>query len=108
MLVSMHRYLHCPACHGALALDIFDKTTVGIREGLLSCGACGIVYPIAQHIPRMVPAYLFDASDFCRRHSDASHMGESLRWFHEVRPKSTRSEPYPPWNANRMNSQGCQ
>jgi SAM-dependent methyltransferase len=71
MLTSMHRYLRCPACYGALALDIFDKTTAGIREGLLTCGACGTVYPITQHIPRMVPTYLFDASDFCRRHSIA-------------------------------------
>ncbi|EGJ51985.1 methyltransferase domain-containing protein [Desulfocurvibacter africanus] len=84
MLKSMHRYLHCPACKADLALDIFDKTVVGISAGILTCTACSTIYPIVDHIPRMVPSYLFDASSFFEAHSLS--LDRMLRsWPDEVR-----------------------
>lgn len=69
MLTSLLECLCCPVCKSDLLLKTLDKTQLGIREGLLICKHCNILYPISNFIPRMVPFNLYDAVSFCTTHS---------------------------------------
>lgn len=65
---NMIALLHCPACKAELDLTVWAEEDGDIREGLLSCTSCGTVYPIAGHIPHMVPVSLYYDPDFVSRH----------------------------------------
>lgn len=69
MLISLVDNLCCPVCKSDLLLKQYDKTPLGVREGLLICKPCNIVYPISNFIPRMVPASLYDSATFCKTYS---------------------------------------
>ena len=69
MLTSLLECMCCPVCKSDLLLKTFEKTPLGVREGILVCKHCNIVYPISNFIPRMVPTSLYDSVTFCNTHS---------------------------------------
>jgi ubiquinone/menaquinone biosynthesis C-methylase UbiE/uncharacterized protein YbaR (Trm112 family) len=47
----------CPECHGNLALEsVWPERAEPVEKGALACQGCGRTYPIANGIPRFVPA----------------------------------------------------
>lgn len=48
------RYLHCPSCHGDLALEDAQRAEDRVQTGTLRCRNCANAYPIRDHIPRFV------------------------------------------------------
>ena len=52
--------LVCPTCKGQLLLDVEEEYGGEIIEGSLSCESCGVVYPIEDTIPNMLPPSLRD------------------------------------------------
>lgn len=54
MKKSLVKYLFCPSCKRQLMLKQFVEDSSGIEEGLLSCGMCGIDFPIINGIPRLL------------------------------------------------------
>lgn len=69
MLRSSLNIMCCPCCKGNLELEIFEKKLGRIREGLLSCLMCRTSYIVCNYIPRMVPQYLYENSEFCDKYS---------------------------------------
>lgn len=58
--------LACPACGGALRLEVYDEPAE-IESGLLTC-ACGAWFPVLNGIPRMLLGELRgDYTDFVKR-----------------------------------------
>lgn len=69
MHIDIIGIMRCPACKAKLSLTVYAAGNSGeIREGLLTCTACGTLYPITDHIPRMVPTTLFHDPDFLVRY----------------------------------------
>ncbi len=54
--------LVCPACKSGLALTVHSQDNTDIMEGLLSCGACHLAYPIRRGVPRFVDDGAYAAS----------------------------------------------
>lgn len=62
-------HLACPGCRGELRLEVLDGDGVRVREGVLTCESCGVWYPIAAGVPRLVSGALrADHTAFARRH----------------------------------------
>lgn len=76
MHIDIIGIMRCPACKATLSLTVYAAGNNGeVREGLLTCTSCSTVYPITDHIPRMVPTALFYDPDFLARHSvDSSRL----------------------------------
>lgn len=53
---SLLQYLVCPACRGALDLDVAARDAQEIETGSLRCRPCASVYPIVLGVPRFVPS----------------------------------------------------
>jgi uncharacterized protein len=47
--------LRCPVCRGELTLISDEKQGDEILRGRLTCGKCGVDYPIADGIPDLLP-----------------------------------------------------
>jgi SAM-dependent methyltransferase/uncharacterized protein YbaR (Trm112 family) len=47
--------LRCPTCVAVLDLEVLTARVDEIAEGALRCRKCGTLYPIIDHIPRMLP-----------------------------------------------------
>jgi len=47
--------LCCPVCKGDLALEVKNENEMEILEGELRCAACGVIYPIHEGIPNLLP-----------------------------------------------------
>jgi uncharacterized protein YbaR (Trm112 family) len=47
--------LCCPVCKGDLALIVESEDEVEILEGVLTCPACRVDYPIHEGIPNLLP-----------------------------------------------------
>jgi SAM-dependent methyltransferase/uncharacterized protein YbaR (Trm112 family) len=66
--------LRCPACSGALALEVRAAEGARVIEGALRC-SCGRVFPVAAGVPRILPDHLAATllsqhPRFFARHSD--------------------------------------
>jgi len=46
----------CPGCRGNIKLQTSISDNGEVKEGRLVCSACGSIYPVANYIPRFVPA----------------------------------------------------
>ncbi len=46
--------LRCPDCKGELELEVKEQIEGEIEQGELSCGKCGVSYPIEEGIPNML------------------------------------------------------
>lgn len=62
----MHRDLMerlvCPACRGALALQVQEQSGEHVESGVLLCPACTVEYPIVRFVPRFVAAENYSSS----------------------------------------------
>ena len=47
--------LRCPICVTRLDMEVFSARVDEVAEGALHCRTCNAVYPIIDHIPRMLP-----------------------------------------------------
>ena len=54
MKVAVQTYLRCPHCRGSLDLRAFRVESDEVMDGCFACG-CGIVYPIIDGVPRLLP-----------------------------------------------------
>ncbi|MCQ8894557.1 MAG: methytransferase partner Trm112 [Methanolinea sp.] len=52
---SLLPILCCPVCKGDLSLKVTVENDIEIVEGELSCPTCGVVYPISEGIPDLLP-----------------------------------------------------
>jgi len=52
---SLMDILCCPVCKGDLALEVKNENEMEILEGELRCAACGVIYPIHEGIPNLLP-----------------------------------------------------
>lgn len=52
---SLLPILCCPTCKGDLDLSVVEEDESEILEGSLYCSACGVVYPIKEGIPDLLP-----------------------------------------------------
>lgn len=53
---SLLEIVCCPVCRGDLELVVsFEDEGGEVIEGLLSCAACGVDYPIEDGIPNLLP-----------------------------------------------------
>ena len=48
--------LRCPTCVARVDLEAFATRGDQIVDGALRCPVCRTVYPIIDHIPRMLPS----------------------------------------------------
>jgi len=55
MREQLVRILRCPTCIARLELETFATRGDQIVEGALRCVTCRAVYPVIDHIPRMLP-----------------------------------------------------
>src|SRR5438445_11357094 len=72
MKLTAQKLLVCPRCQSSLALETLEAEADEVIDGRLRC-ACGIVYPIIQGVPRMLPPDLIpsledDYAEFFERH----------------------------------------
>jgi uncharacterized protein YbaR (Trm112 family) len=49
--------LCCPVCKGDLVLTVTREDEREIQEGTLTCGKCGVDYPIQEGIPDLLPRH---------------------------------------------------
>jgi len=52
---SLLPILCCPVCKGDLVLAVTEEDATEIIGGTLSCPACGVIYPIEDGIPDLLP-----------------------------------------------------
>jgi len=53
---SLMEILACPMCkHHPLELKVDEENEKEIVSGSLRCGKCGLIYPIEDGIPNMLP-----------------------------------------------------
>ena len=75
-------WLICPACRGALALTRAVPHAGDVVEGELRCGSCGVTYPIARGVPRLLPPALAVEAI-----ATAERFGYEWTRFAEIRPE---------------------
>ncbi len=88
-------YLLCPRCSGELTITKANLVKNEIKEGVLLCRECRIIYPIINYIPRFVPEaqyrlfrqtwqnFGFSWRRFARLYSDPR---DFLDWLKPVSP----------------------
>lgn len=55
MLRDLVEILACTVCHEPLTLTVAREDGIEVLAGLLTCTACGEVYPITDGIPNLLP-----------------------------------------------------
>jgi uncharacterized protein YbaR (Trm112 family)/SAM-dependent methyltransferase len=82
---ELFEILCCPKCREDLELRSFEREDDDVVEGLLVCNACGLLYPIVEGIPHMLPNALPESPEFVRKYRAEIDEAGSLPDPREVR-----------------------
>ncbi|OGG23938.1 hypothetical protein A3A79_01925 [Candidatus Gottesmanbacteria bacterium RIFCSPLOWO2_01_FULL_43_11b] len=88
--------LLCPSCRAnKLKLEVFDKDSYGVKEGVVKCPRCTRTYPIFDYILELLPddlAYWEDRKIFYKRHKKRFKLEkEQQQYFDWYAKNSTQS-----------------
>ncbi len=67
MKIKLLQYLVCPSCGEGLAVKPFEEKDGELISGILRCGKCGNMYPVAEGIPRLFDGAFAEKPDFVRK-----------------------------------------
>jgi uncharacterized protein YbaR (Trm112 family) len=101
MKESLLEYLQCPVCEGDFTLQRISRDAHEIVAGELLCTACKRGFPIANGIPRMIPAAAPEMDGTARNfgaqwtefdHIDERHEAQFRDWIAPVTPDFIRNK----------------
>jgi len=102
MKPSLPELIACPACAGRLASRPSKEEGDEVIEGELTCGACGLVYPVRRGVPRFTgtgaaaetsrTAEAFGWEWQAFPEIEARHEQQFLDWIAPARPETFRDK----------------